>query len=156
MQCYQGQKPVRETVIDVFFLPSFFILKFNAGKTQYFNFLLILPTSHNIHVVLFLVKMMAIVFYCTPTLDVFWILGLLTLRLKKVKIVKSMIIKKPSKVIQSIYFLEVFWMSQPPKLLFQYTAIVIFLNFHFFYKFQYSLRVACCCQCFFFSPYIFS
>ena len=53
MQCYQGQKPVRETVIDVFFLPSFFILKFNAGKTQYFNFLLILPTSHNIHVVLF-------------------------------------------------------------------------------------------------------
>ena len=71
MQCYQGQKPVRETVIDVFFLPSFFILKFNAGKTQYFNFLLILPTSHNIHVVLFLVKMMAIVFYCTPTLDVF-------------------------------------------------------------------------------------
>ena len=136
MQCYQGQKPVRETVIDVFFLPSFFILKFNAGKTQYFNFLLILPTSHNIHVVLFLVKMMAIVFYCTPTLDVFWILGLLTLRLKKVKIVKSMIIKKPSKVIQSIYFLEVFWMSQPPKLLFQYTAIVIFLNFHFFIIFS--------------------
>ena len=105
MQCYQGQKPVRETVIDVFFF-LLFLLKFNAGKTQYFNFLLILPTSHNIHVVLFLVKMMAIVFYCTPTLDVFWILGLLTLRLKKVKIVKSMIIKKPSKVIQSIYFLN--------------------------------------------------
>jgi hypothetical protein len=92
MQCYQGQKPVRETVIDVS-SSFFFLLKFNAGNTQYFNFLLILPTSHNIHVVLFLVKMMAIVFYCTPTLDVFWILGLLTLRLQKVRIVKSMIIK---------------------------------------------------------------
>ena len=113
-----------------------FLLKFNAGKTQYFNFLLILPTSHNIHVVLFLVKMMAIVFYCTPTLDVFWILGLLTLRLKKVKIVKSMIIKKPSKVIQSIYFLKVFWMRQSKKLFFQYTAIVMLMNLHFFINFS--------------------
>ena len=52
MQCYQGQKPVRETVIDVS-SSFFFLLKFNAGKTQYFNFLLILPTSHNIHVVPF-------------------------------------------------------------------------------------------------------
>ena len=107
------------------------LVKLNISISFWFS------RHHTIYMLyFFLVKMMAIVFYCTPTLDVFWILGLLTLRLKKVKIVKSMIIKKPSKVIQSIYFLEVFWMSQPPKLLFQYTAIVIFLNFHFFIIFS--------------------
>ena len=58
-----------------------------------------------IYVVLFLVKMMAIVFYCTPTLNVFWILGLLTLRLQKVKIVKSMIIKN----LQRLYNQYISW-----------------------------------------------
>ena len=94
-----------EKLLLMFFFFLLFLLKFNAGKTQYFNFLLILPTSHNIHVVLFLVKMMAIVFYCTPTLDVFWILGLLTLRLQKVKIVKSMIIKN----LQRLYNQYISW-----------------------------------------------
>ena len=95
-----------EKLLLMFFSSFFFywnsmLVKLNISISFWFS------RHHTIYiyVVLFLVKMMAIVFYCTPTLDVFWILGLLTLRLQKVKIVKSMIIKN----LQRLYNQYISW-----------------------------------------------